>query len=124
MSRTLKIFFIVLGLGIFILPKQMIYAQTTLECCDQKSTKDNCCKTEKTKSCHSENSKNKSEKNNCGDDCTQCHSCTVHFVLNYLSPEISQTANQHLFAKKLNFNYGISYFSSSIQNIWQPPKLG
>ena len=124
MSKTFKIFFIVLGLSIFILPKQLVFAQSAVESCDQMSTKKNCCKTEKTESCHSENSNNKSENNSCGDDCTQCHSCTVHFVLNYLSPEISQTSAQHLFVKALNFNYGISYFSSNIQNIWQPPKLG
>ena len=124
MSRTLKIFFIVLGLSIFILPKQMMYAQSKIECCDQKSTKEDCCKTEKTKSCHTDNSKNSTEKNKCGDDCTQCHSCTVHFVLNYLSPEINPTLQKHLFAKTLNFKYGISYFSSNIQNIWQPPKIG
>ena len=124
MSKTLKIFLIVLGLGIFTLPKQMLYAQSKIECCDQKATKDDCCKKEKTSSsCHSENPKNNSEKNNCGDDCTQCHSCTVQFVLNFISPEISQTSHRHLFSKTLNFNYGISYFSSNIQNIWQPPKI-
>ena len=124
MSGTLKIFFIVLGLGIFILPKQMIYAQTTFECCDQKSIKEDCCKTEKTKSCHSDLSKNKSEKDNCGDDCTNCHSCTVHFVMNYLTPEFNSTLKRHFFIQDLNFEYGNSYFSSDIQNIWQPPKIG
>ena len=124
MSKTLKIFFIVFGLSIFILPKQMIYAQSNMECCDQKSKKDDCCKTEKSNSCHSENSPNKSEKNNCGDDCNSCHSCSVHFVLNYLSPELKPTLQQHFFIQDLNFNYGISYFSSNIQNIWQPPKIG
>ena len=62
MSRTLKIFFIVLGLSIFILPQQMIYAQSTSECCDQKSTKDHCSTTEKTESCHSDNSNHQSKK--------------------------------------------------------------
>ncbi|QOW11195.1 hypothetical protein Q73A0000_12935 [Kaistella flava (ex Peng et al. 2021)] len=124
MSRTLKIFFIVLGLSIFILPKQMIYAQTTLECCDQKSIKDDCCKTEKTKSCHTDQSKNKSEKTNCGDDCNNCHSCTVHFVMNYLTPEFNSTLQRHFFIQEINFEYGNSYFSSNIQNIWQPPKIG
>ena len=122
MSKTLKIFLIVLGLSIFILPKQMIYAQSNMECCDQKSKKDDCCKNEETNSCHSENTTNKSEKNNCDDDCNSC--CSVHFVLNYLSPELKSTLQQHFFIRDLNFNYGISYFSSNIQNIWQPPKIG
>ena len=125
MSKTLKIFLIVLGLGIFTLPKQMLYAQSKIECCDQKATKDDCCKTEKTSSsCHSENPKNNSEKNNSGDDCTQCHSCTVHFVLNYLSPESKTFSTPHFFAQKLIFEYKNSYFSSNFKNIWQPPKIG
>ncbi|KIA89259.1 hypothetical protein SAMN05421876_10533 [Kaistella jeonii] len=123
MSRTLKIFFIVLGLSIFILPKQMIFAQSKVECCDQKSTKDDCCKTDKTKTCHSENSKSKSEKNNCGDDCTQCHSCSVHFVINFISPESKTFLTQRFYSQKLSFEYRNFYFSSSFQNIWQPPKL-
>ena len=124
MSRTLKIFFIVLGLSIFILPKQMIYAQTAVECCDQMSPQQDCCKTKKTESCHSDQSSKTSEKNNCGDNCTQCHSCTVHLVLNYLSPEINSTLENNFFIQKLNFEYGSSYFLSTLQNIWQPPKIG
>lgn len=123
MSGTLKIFLIVMGLSIFILPKQMIFAQTKVECCDQKSTKDDCCKTEKTKTCHSENSKTKSDKNNCGDDCTQCHSCSVHFVINFISPESKTFLTQHFHSQRLSFEYRNFYFSSSFQNIWQPPKL-
>ncbi|MGA9213541.1 hypothetical protein [Kaistella sp.] len=102
----------------------MIFAQSKIECCDQKSIKEDCCKKEKTKSCHTENSKNKSENNNCGDDCTQCHSCTVHFVMNYLTPEFNSTLQRHFFIQEINFEYGNSYFSSNIQNIWQPPKIG
>ena len=124
MSRTLKIFFIVLGLSIFILPKQMIFAQATVECCDQKATKDDCCDYKKSTSCHSENPTDHSKKNNCGDDCTKCHSCTVHFAMNYLSPEVSATDQNHFFFREIKFEYGITYFSSSFENIWQPPKLG
>ena len=113
----------VFGLSIFILPKQMIFAQNVIECCDRMSN-DDCCQKEATQSCHSENSKDQSEKDNCNDDCTQCHSCTVHFVMNYLSPEFNSTLKKNFFVEKLNFNYGNSYFSSNIQNIWQPPKIG
>lgn len=101
----------------------MTFAQSTTECCDQMSS-ENYGKTEKPESCHSENSNSESEKSSCGDDCTQCHSCTAHFVMNFLSPEINETSDQHLFSKTLNSKYGISYFSSNIQNIWQPPKIG
>lgn len=124
MLKTLKIFFIVLGLSTFILPTQMLSAQTTIECCDQKATTEECCKTETTTSCHSEKSSNHSQKDNCGENCTQCHSCTVHFVMTYLSPELNSSVQKHLFVKELNFAYGNFYFSSNFQNIWQPPKIG
>jgi hypothetical protein len=124
MLRTLKIFFIVLGLGIFILPKQMIYAQSFTECCKQNSPKKECCKKEKTSSCHSTSSKNKSEKNNCGDDCNKCHSCTVHFVMNYLTPEFNSVLKPHFSDKKSILDYSNPYYSFSLQNIWQPPKIG
>ena len=113
----------IFGLSIFILPKQMIFAQTVIECCDRMSD-DDCCQKEAVPSCHSENSQDQSDKDNCNDDCTQCHSCTVHFVMNYLSPEFNSNLKKNFFVEKLNFKYGNSYFSSNIQNIWQPPKIG
>jgi len=122
MVKSLKIFLIILGLGVFILPKQTVFAQKVEKCCEQKSNKDECCKTEKSKPCHENNSKKSSEKSNCGNDCANCHSCSVNLVLNYLSPEV-YTAQKQLFIKKIAFNYEISFFSSNIQNIWQPPKL-
>lgn len=124
MSQTLKIFFIVLGLSIFILPNQMLSAQTIVQCCDQMSAQQECCKTEKTESCHADQSKNKSDENNCADDCTQCHSCSVHFVLNYLSAEIHSPKFHKFSIQKLKFDYETSYFLSTLQNIWQPPKIG
>ena len=114
----------VLGLSIFILPKQLIFAQSVVECCDQKSDAGDCCKSESTASCHSDSSETQSQKDNCGEDCTQCHSCTVNYVMNYLSPEVNSTLQNHFFIQEFNFEYGNSYFSSSIQNIWQPPKIG
>lgn len=123
MFKTIKIFLIIFGLVIFILPKQMIFAQTTEQCCDKKFEKDNCCKTEKTKPCHSENSKKDSDKNNCKDDCANCHSCASHFVFNYLSSEIFKSAKNTFAMKSVNFGYGISFYPSNFLNIWQPPKI-
>lgn len=124
MSRTLKIFFIVLGLGIFILPKQVVFAQGSIECCDQKNIIEECCDLNQSESCHTENSAEQSTNDNCGDDCNTCHSCTVHFVVNFLSPELNSNLHPHFFIKNFNFKYGNSYFSSTIENIWQPPKIG
>lgn len=124
MSRTLKIFLIVLGLGVFILPKQLVFAKSMTECSDHKTKDAECCKIKSADSCHGEKSQKHSDKENCGDDCTNCHSCTVHCTTNFISPGFDLLINQPIFAYQLNFDYGISYFSSSIQNIWQPPKIG
>ena len=102
----------------------MIYAQNKMECCQRNTPKKQCCKKEKTSSCHSNQSKNKSEKNNCGDDCNKCHSCSVHFVINFLSPEFNSVLKSQFSVKKSVSDYSNSYYSFSLQNIWQPPKIG
>lgn len=124
MSRRLTLFFIILGLGIFIIPQQMMNAQSLVECCDQKSIEDNCCKKEKTSTCHTDESESSTDKNNCGDDCGNCHSCTINYVLNYYSAPSNLMIGVHFFKKKLSFDYNNSYYSSDSQNIWQPPKIG
>ena len=123
MSRSLKILLIVLGLGVFVFPKQIVFSQNKVESCTE-NTLNECCKKEKNASCHSENTKNNSDKNNCGDDCTQCHSCSVYSVMTYLSPESKTFFTEHFFIQKRSFEYGNSYFSFDFQNIWQPPKIG
>ncbi len=122
MCRTFKIFLMILGLGVFILPKQAVFAQKIEQACTHKSGKMDCCKSGASESCPPTKT---SDKNTCGDDCLNCHSCTVHCVTNFLSAEYKSTLlPTHFFLKKLNFKYGIPYFTSTIQNIWQPPKLG
>lgn len=123
MAGTLKIFLIILGLGILILPKQIIFAQGPVECCIAKSDKSDDCLVKTDQSCHSDQSTN-SDQNDCKNDCITCDSCTVHFVVNYLSPELDDHFGQHFYGETLEYNYGISYFSSSFHNIWQPPKIG
>lgn len=124
MLRTLKIFLIIFGLGVFILPTQTLFAQDAkMECCDKKAERDDCCKSEEKESCHSGSPSQKSEKQNCGNDCSNCHSCSVNFVLNYYRSEEYQPLQKTFFAHQLKFNYEISFISSSFHNIWQPPKI-
>lgn len=124
MFKRLKIFLIILGLGVFILPTQTILAQDVeMACCEKKSAQDECCKTENTAPCHSDNSSENSDKKDCGNDCSNCHSCSVNFVLNYDHPANYDALGQVFLAHQLKFNYDISFFSSSFHNIWQPPKI-
>lgn len=122
MLRSLKIFLIILGLGVFTLPKQLVFAQK-VENCSEKSEKKDCCKKESSKSCHSDDP-SKNTDSDCGNDCSKCHTCSVNIFLNYISPDNSASLQKPVFAENLRFSYKISFFFSSIQNIWQPPKLG
>lgn len=124
MLNTLHLILLILGLGIFIVPKQTMYAQNSITCADQSSKNMDCCKKEKTANCPSDNSKKKPVKDNCSGDCDQCHSCTVQFVMNYFSPTSTTLIAQHLFPQKSLFEYKNFYFSSISENIWQPPKIG
>lgn len=123
MAKTLKIFLIVLGLGILILPSQMFYAETFTNHCEQV-TDEKCCSDQEKTACHSEQSTDSKSKDKCTDDCAQCHTCALHFSINFLSPDSFPPGKHQFYVQQLPFNYGISYFSSSIPNIWQPPKIG
>ncbi len=123
MSRVFKLFLIVLGLSIFTLPKQLISAQSTVECCATNSESTNTCSSASTHSCQS-GGNSSTEKDNCGDDCANCHSCTVHFVINFISPDSKFEVNRQVYDQNLKFDYDIPYFSFALQNIWQPPKIG
>ena len=128
MSKKFYILLLVM-LGFFMTPSVAFACGTKAEksCCKKESSskkdKKECCKKEKTSSCHSTSSKNKSEKNNCGDDCNKCHSCSVHFVMNYLTPEFNSVLKPHFSDKKSNPDYSNPYFSFSFQNIWKTPKI-
>lgn len=123
MFKSLKILLIVLGLGIFILPKQMLFAQQTEICCDQQNTAENCCDNPGQENCHSTDSNKNSKENNCADDCSNCHSCATHFYFNAISPDYFEVERNEMQQISRLFCYGISFFDSELQNIWQPPKI-
>lgn len=119
MLQSLKTFLIILVLGLFIIPNQHFSAQNRMEYGSHQTMKENCCDT----SCHTDDKNKDTEKEGCADHCKDCTSCSVHFVSNFISLESKQELDCHFFAHVLNADYQISYFSSNIQNIWQPPKL-
>ena len=122
MFRAIKYLIIILGFGIFIIPNQTLAAQNSSQCCVKMTSKSNCCKKAKTSHCNSENPK-KSDTNSCGKDCTTCHSCSMNVVFDVNTAKIdSKFALNEFF--QFNFNYRISFFSSDLHNIWQPPKIG
>lgn len=123
MLKSLKIFLIILGLGVFTLPGQMLSAQDIEQCCDKPAATENCCTTETTDACHSENSDKNSQQNNCGNDCAKCHNCVISLVLNFHAAENKLDAAPALIGSAKIYSHKLPFFSSLFQNIWQPPKL-
>lgn len=112
----MQLLLIIFCLGIFLIPKDNFYAQASQE---------NCCKTEKTNSC-CDNHDNHSQKDgkSCNDDCCSvCLVCTNLVEINYFKDSWVQFPAFENIAK-IRFQYSDPYISNSLEEIWQPPKLG
>lgn len=122
MAKRFHILILMLCLGIFVIPKQIVGAQTPeISCCEKESSQKDCCKTEKEpkKPCH------ENEKKSCEGNCTNCHSCTVSFVFFGIPPAVKKTILLSFYSrKKEKFTYLTPEFSTSDAAIWQPPKIG
>ena len=127
MAKKFSIVFMMLALGLFVVPKQMLFGQTAgMSCCQpSKQKKDDCCKTNsKDKPCHDSKDSNNSEKG-CGDKCTSCTTChyaAVVFILK--TEERKQDTKIHFTEKQEAFTYITPEISDIFANIWQPPKIG
>ncbi|MBW8362410.1 MAG: hypothetical protein K0M56_09530 [Kaistella sp.] len=122
MAKKFQILLLMLCLGIFILPKQIVDAQTPeISCCEKESSQKDCCKTEKEpkKPCH------ENEENSCEGNCTKCHTCTISFVFFGITSggKTTQLLN-FISLKKEKYTYLTPEFSTSDSKIWQPPKIG
>lgn len=116
--KQLQVLLIVFCLGIFLVPKDNFYAQISQEnCCKTDSKADNCCDKD-------HNSHNKNEKSSCNDDCcSSCMTCCT-FVENISGEAIFVEISLFQTDKNIQFQYSDPYFSDSLEDIWQPPKLG
>ena len=124
MSRKLKLFLIIFSLGIFILPKQIFFAQNpAMSCCTSQSVKETCCKTDNTKHgskkpCHKSNK-------DCDGNCVSCNTCSFSATVFAAVKAFKNTENQHFVEiNKANFNYICPAISDIFSKIWQPPKIG
>jgi len=117
--KQLQVLLIIFCLGIFLIPKDNFYAQISQEnCCKTDSKADSCC--EKDHNSHNE----KDEKSSCNDDCcSSCMTCYT-FVENLSSKAIFVELSLFHTDKNLQFQYSDPYISDSLEDIWQPPKLG
>lgn len=121
MAKSLKIVLMVFALGIFIIPKQMLFAQKTeLSCCSKTSSEKNCCKKEHSKPCHD----SKSKGNSCEGNCEKCTSCS--FAPVFITSEFKNNFTedcQNIISNKVENFYLTPHFSKLSKAIWQPPKI-
>lgn len=122
MLRSLKIFLMILGLGSFIFPQQMLAVQTPQECCIESSTACTDHSTNEEEGCHS--GKTSDSENDCKSGCDACYACMAQYIPVILSTTFDNPQAVFYYGDKSTFKYSVSYFSNSIQNIWQPPKIG
>ncbi len=121
MSRFLKLFLMILALGIFILPRQVVMAQPAATACTQQMSDDGCCNTDTQSVCHTDSQDSK--KDTCGDHCSDCGYCPTICFFTYLAPSQSSAQNETFALRALNFGYRRSFITSPDHPIWQPPKI-
>lgn len=121
MSWKYYILVLCMLLGMITFPSRVQYEHQShaLDCCSiSSSTLDKDC-------CSHSSGEEGSENSNCrSHSCIQCTACSSSF-LSILKPE-TLVAGVILFSveETVAYNYGISYFSSGVFKIWQPPKIG
>lgn len=114
--KKLQVFLMILFLGIFILPKQMISAQQTeMSCCKKESKKEDCCKD------HHQKSGNKHQ--SCDDGCcATCNTCT--FVYNpVLNKDEIFVLSKKILERSSIFSYQEPFISSSLKKFGNRPRL-
>lgn len=121
MKRKFQFLLMILCLGIFIMPKQIIFAQSkTMECCQKKN--------DSSKSCHKQkgncNSQHNKKGNDCsGNCCTSCGICSAFQISIMKSENFISLKKQNLIFKTQNFSYSEPFFNFYLKEIWQPPKI-
>ena len=112
-------------LGLFLIPKQNIYAFTpeTKNCCS--SSPDSKADSECCQSKEHHHSDDKDSKESCTDNC--CHHCaTCHSIP---APVFSKQISEYIllpfenYSSDHNFDYSTPHFSNHLDEIWQPPKI-
>ena len=109
----------IICLGLFLVPKENLWSKTSLENCCTSTEMSDCCKTDE----NSNHEKSKDGKH-CNDDC--CSTCSVchTFVENSFTKNNFWEIPTFESISKFQFEYADPFIPNSLQEIWQPPKLG
>ena len=121
--KPIQILLIIFCLGIFLIPKDNFYAQVSeSNCCQTESKMKSCC--EKKQNEHHDSKDSKKDHKSCNDDC--CSTCNVchTFVENSFTKNNFWEIPTFESISKFQFEYADPFIPNSLQEIWQPPKLG
>lgn len=121
--KLLQIITLIFCLGIFLVPKDNLYAQNMQETCCKNNSEMGCCKKDHQQ--HSkENHGTEEKKSSCNDDC--CSTCVTCYT--YVETPCAKNLQAEIpyypSDKNLPFEYSDPYLSYGLKEIWQPPKIG
>jgi hypothetical protein len=120
--KPIQILLIIFCLGIFLIPKDNFYAQASQEnCCKKESKTMACC--EKKYNEHSSND-SKKDHQSCKDDCCSFCGTSTTFAQTIFTKSNSWDIPVFSTIQKSQFQYADPFISNSLEEIWQPPKLG
>lgn len=118
MIKNVKVFFVILCLGIFLIPKNF-YAEATEACCSSELiTAADCCS-----DTHGSSKNSEGKNDHCSDSCNACGTCHSFTVFAFFITEQDEEA-PIFFVAKDHFNYVTPEISDTYTKIWQPPKIG
>ena len=121
MAKKVQLILMIFCLGIFVVPKQIFFAENNeMSCCNKENPTKSCCDKEKSSPC--KDSKNKHH--SCDGNCTNCVFCSTSIV--FLGVEfqnlLEKISQKHISNKVENF-YLQPSLSQLPKKIWQPPKI-
>ncbi len=121
MAKKVQLILMIFCLGIFVVPKQIFFAENKeMSCCNKENPTKSCCDKEKSSPC--KDSKNKHH--SCDGNCTNCVFCSTSIV--FLGVEfqnlLEKISQKHISNKVENF-YLQPSLSQLPKKIWQPPKI-
>lgn len=119
MVGKLHTILLILCMGIFIMPKQLLSTPSnTMECCEKRDSS--------VQSCHKEKDKTPAHSHEAGctgSCCAACGVCSVTVSPALAADLFQPPVNKKFTAEAAKTPYTSPFFSFYLKEIWQPPKI-
>lgn len=121
MAKKFQLILMIFCLGIFVVPKQIFFAENKeMSCCNKENSTKSCCDKEKPSPCKDSKTKHHS----CDGNCSNCVFCSTSIV--FLKVEFEnkiEKFSQNNISNKVENFYLQPSLSDLPKKIWQPPKI-